>query len=74
MSKKDMIELDGTVTTALPGAKFIVDTKVGDNDYQINCTISGRLRKNFIRIMEGDRVTLQVSPYDLTNGIITWRK
>ncbi len=70
MAKEDMIELEGTVLEALPNATFRVD--IG-NGHQILAHISGKLRMNFIRILPGDKVTVQMSPYDLTKGRITWR-
>lgn len=70
MAKEDMIELEGTVVEALPNATFKVD--IG-NGHQILAHISGKLRMNFIRILPGDKVTVQMSPYDLTKGRITWR-
>ncbi len=65
-----MIELEGTVVESLPNATFKVD--IG-NGHQILAHISGKLRMNFIRILPGDKVTVQMSPYDLTKGRITWR-
>ena len=70
MAKDDMIELEGVVTEALPNTKFNVD--IG-NGHIILAHISGKLRMNFIRILPGDKVTVQMSPYDLTRGRITWR-
>ena len=70
MAKDDMIELEGVVTEALPNTTFRVD--IG-NDHVILAHISGKLRMNFIRILPGDKVTVQISPYDLTRGRITWR-
>ena len=70
MAKSDMIELEGTVVEALPNTTFRVD--IG-NDQVILAHISGKLRMNFIRILPGDKVTVQISPYDLTRGRITWR-
>ena len=70
MAKEDMIELEGTVLEALPNAMFLVD--IG-KEHKILAHISGKLRMNFIRILPGDRVTVQMSPYDLTRGRITWR-
>ncbi len=70
MSKQDMIEVEGTVTEALPNATFKVD--IG-NGHTILAHISGKLRMNFIRILPGDKVTVEMSPYDLTKGRITWR-
>ena len=71
MSNLDKIELDGTVTKVLKGTKFAV--VLDDNGMEVNCTMSGKLRINKIRILQGDKVTVAISPYDLKNGIITWR-
>ena len=70
MAKDDMIELEGVVHEALPNAMFSVDIGKG---HKVLAHISGKLRMNFIRILPGDRVTLQISPYDLTRGRIVWR-
>ena len=70
MAKSDMIELEGTVVESLPNTTFRVDIR---NGHVILAHISGKLRMNFIRILPGDRVTVQMSPYDLTRGRITWR-
>ena len=70
MAKEDVIELEGTVIEALPNAMFQVD--IG-NGHKILATISGKLRMNFIRILPGDKVTVQMSPYDLKRGRIIWR-
>ena len=70
MAKSDMIELEGIVTESLPNTTFHVD--IG-NGHIILAHISGKLRMNFIRILPGDKVTVQMSPYDLTRGRITWR-
>ena len=70
MSKEDVIEIEGTVVEALPSAKFKVELP---NGHQILAHISGKLRMNFIRILPGDKVTVEMSPYDLTKGRITWR-
>ncbi|HLS52535.1 MAG TPA: translation initiation factor IF-1 [Tissierellaceae bacterium] len=71
MAKKDVIEVEGTVTEALPNAIFKVKL---ENDHEILAHISGKLRMNYIRILPGDKVTVELSPYDLTRGRITWRK
>ena len=71
MSKKDVIEVEGTVVDVLPNAIFKVRL---DNGHEILAHISGKLRMNYIRILSGDRVTVELSPYDLTRGRITWRK
>ena len=70
MSKADVIEIEGTVTEKLPNAMFRVEL---ENHHEILATISGKLRMNYIRILPGDRVTLEMSPYDLTKGRIIWR-
>ena len=70
LAKSDMIELEGIVTESLPNTTFHVD--IG-NGHIILAHISGKLRMNFIRILPGDKVTVQMSPYDLTRGRITWR-
>lgn len=71
MSKEDVLELEGTVTEALPSAMFRIDL---DNGLEILGRISGKIRKNNIRILVGDRVTVEISPYDLTKGRITYRQ
>ena len=70
MSKEDMMELEGTVVEAMPNAMFQVEIPGG---HKILAHISGKLRMNYIRILPGDKVTVEMSPYDLTKGRITWR-
>ena len=70
MSKQDMIEVEGVIIDALPNAMFKVEL---DNGHQVLAHISGKIRVNFIRILPGDRVRLELSPYDLTKGRITYR-
>lgn len=70
MAKKDVIEVFGTVVDAQPNAMFIVQL---ENDHQVLAHISGKIRMNFIRILPGDKVKVELSPYDLTRGRITWR-
>ena len=70
MSKSDMIEVEGTVVEALPNTTFRVALQ---NDHIITAHISGKLRQNFIRILPGDKVTLELSPYDRSKGRIIWR-
>ena len=70
MAKDDVIELEGTVVESLPNTMFQVD--IG-GDHTILAHISGKLRMNYIKILPGDKVTVQMSPYDLTRGRITWR-
>ncbi len=70
MSKEDVIELEGKVVEVLPNATFKVELP---NGKVILAHISGKLRMNYIRILQGDAVTVEISPYDLTRGRITWR-
>lgn len=70
MSKDDIIEVEGTVVEALPNAQFNVEL---ENGHVVLAHISGKLRMNYIRILPGDKVTVEISPYDLTKGRITWR-
>ena len=70
MPKQDMIQLEGTVTESLPNAMFRVKL---ENDHEIIAHISGKMRKFYIRILPGDRVSVEVSPYDLSKGRITYR-
>ena len=70
MAKSDMIEVEGVVVESLPNTTFQVD--IG-NGHMILAHISGKLRMNFIRILTSDKVTVEMSPYDLTRGRITWR-
>lgn len=81
MSKIDVIEVEGIVREAMPNATFKVELlsedkatgKLTPNGHVIAAHISGKLRTNFIRILPGDKVTMEMSPYDLTKGRITWR-
>ena len=70
MAKEDVIEVEGTVVEKLPNAMFRVEL---ENGHVVLAHISGKLRMNFIRILPGDKVTLELSPYDLTKGRIIWR-
>lgn len=70
MPKEDAIEVEGVVIEPLPNAMFKVEL---DNKHQVLAHISGKMRKNFIRILPGDRVMVELSPYDLTRGRITYR-
>ena len=70
MPKDDAIELEGVVTEALPNAMFRVELP---NGHKILAHISGKLRLHYIRILPGDKVTVEISPYDLTKGRIIWR-
>ena len=70
MAKEDSIEMEGVVLESLPNTTFRVKL---DNDHVINAHISGRMRKNYIRILTGDKVTVELTPYDLTRGRIIFR-
>ncbi|MGI6178299.1 MAG: translation initiation factor IF-1 [Eubacterium sp.] len=70
MAKKDTIEATGTVVDAQPNAMFVVKL---DNGFEVLAHISGKIRMNYIRILPGDRVKVELSPYDLTRGRIVWR-
>ena len=70
MSKEDVIEVEGTVVEALPNTNFKVEL---ENGHQVLAHISGKLRMNYIKILPGDKVKLELSPYDLNRGSITWR-
>lgn len=70
MSKQDVIEVEGFVVEALPNAMFKVKL---ENDHIVLAHVSGKMRMNFIRILPGDRVTMELTPYDLNRGRITYR-
>lgn len=70
MQKEDVITLEGTVLVALPNTQFTVEL---ENHHKVLAHVSGRLRKNWIRILPGDRVRVDISPYDLSKGRITYR-
>ena len=70
MAKEDVIEVEGTVVESLPNTNFKVELK---NGHQILAHISGKLRMNYIKILPGDKVKVELSPYDLTKGRIIWR-
>ena len=70
MSKQDVIEVGGTILESLPNAMFKVKLQ---NDHVILAHISGKIRRNFIKILPGDRVTVELTPYDLNRGRITYR-
>jgi translation initiation factor IF-1 len=70
MSKADIIEIEGKVIEKLPNAMFKVEL---ENGHQVLAHISGKLRMNYIRILPGDKVTMELSPYDLSKGRIIWR-
>ncbi|MBQ7793880.1 MAG: translation initiation factor IF-1 [Clostridia bacterium] len=70
MAKDDVLEVEGTVVETLPNAMFKVEL---ENGHRVLAHISGKLRMNFIKILPGDKVTMEMSPYDLTRARITWR-
>lgn len=70
LSKSDVIEVEGKVTDSFPNAEFEVEL---ENGHKILAHISGKLRMHYIKIIPGDKVTVELSPYDLTRGRITWR-
>ncbi|HSK98999.1 MAG TPA: translation initiation factor IF-1 [Rubrobacteraceae bacterium] len=70
MAKEDVIEVEGTITEALPNTQFRVEL---DNGHHVLAHISGKMRMNYIRILPGDRVKVELSPYDLSRGRITYR-
>jgi translation initiation factor IF-1 len=70
LSKEDIIEVEGKVLETLPNAQFIVELQ---NGHKVLAHISGKLRMNYIKILAGDKVTVEMSPYDLSKGRITWR-
>lgn len=74
MGKQDAIVLEATVIKALPNAMFLVEAEVGTTRHEVLAHVSGKMRKNFIRILPGDRVTVELSPYDLKRGRITYRQ
>lgn len=69
--QKEVIELTGTILEALPAAKFKVEL---ENGHEITAHVAGKMRKHYIRIVPGDTVTIELTPYDLTKGRITYRK
>jgi len=71
MAKEDIIEMSGEVIEKLPNAMFKVKLQ---NGHEVLCTISGKMRKFYIRILPGDKVTVEISPYDLTRGRISYRE
>ena len=74
MAKADAIEVEGVVAAALPNAMFRVRVAVGDDKHDVLATISGKMRKYYIRILPGDTVLVELSPYDLKRGRIVYRR
>lgn len=71
--KEDMIEVEGKILEKLPNANFRVGVRLSNQEHQVNAHLSGKMRKNSIRVLAGDRVTIELSPYDLSRGRITFR-
>ncbi len=70
---KQVIEVEGVVKECLPNTKFLVEIEVGDKKHEVNGYLSGKMRMHYIRILEGDKVRMELSPYDTTQGRITYR-
>ena len=73
MAKQESIEVEGIIKEALPGARFRVTINLGGKDHEVLAHVSGKMRMHFIKILPGDIVTLEMSPYDLTKARITFR-
>lgn len=74
MAKQDTITMEATVIKALPNAFFLVEADIGETKHEVLAHVSGKMRKHFIRILPGDRVTVELSPYDLKRGRIVYRQ
>jgi len=75
LAKQDAIQMEAVVLKALPNAMFLVEAELGaTGKHEVPAHVSGRMRKNFIRILPGDRVTVELSPYDLKRGRIVYRQ
>jgi len=74
LAKEDVIQMEAVVMKPLPNAMFLVEAEVGTGKHEVLAHVSGRMRKNFIRILPGDRVTVELSPYDLKRGRIIYRQ
>lgn len=74
MGKQEAITIEAVVLKALPNAMFLVETEIGETRHEVLAHVSGRMRKHFIRILPGDRVTVELSPYDLKRGRIVYRQ
>lgn len=74
LAKQETIQLEAVVIKALPNAMFLVEAQIGNTRHEILAHVSGKMRKHFIRILPGDRVTVELSPYDLKRGRITYRQ
>lgn len=73
LAKTESIQVQARVTKALPNAMFRVEAEIGDEKHEVLCTIAGKMRKYYIRILPGDQVTVELSPYDLNRGRIVYR-
>ncbi len=73
LAKSEAIQIEGKVIKALPNAMFMVEAEMGDEKHRALCTIAGKMRKYYIRILPGDKVTVELSPYDLSRGRIVYR-
>ena len=73
LAKTEAIQIQARVTKALPNAMFRVEADVGEEKHEVLCTIAGKMRKYYIRILPGDQVTVELSPYDLSRGRIVYR-
>ena len=74
MAKEKAITIDGTIKETLPNAMFRVDVEIGGDSHTVLAHVSGKMRMHFIKMLPGDKVDLQLSPYDLTRGRITFRQ
>jgi translation initiation factor IF-1 len=74
LGKQDAIIMEAVVIKALPNAMFLVEAEIGSAKHEVLAHVSGKMRKHFIRILPGDRVTVELSPYDLKRGRITYRQ
>lgn len=74
LAKDDALVVEAVVIKALPNAMFLVEADLGSTKHEVLAHVSGKMRKNFIRILPGDRVTVELSPYDLKRGRITYRQ
>ena len=74
MAKEEAIQVEGVIKETLPNAMFRVEVEIGDNKHEVLAHVSGKMRMHFIKILPGDVVTLEISPYDLSRGRITYRQ
>ena len=74
MAKEEAIQVEGVIKETLPNAMFRVEVEIGDNKHEVLAHVSGKMRMHFIKILPGDVVTLEMSPYDLTRARIVYRK